>query len=397
MKVCMLTTGFPRFKGDLFGHFIMALARELKSQGVEVVVVAPHAPGVPRREELEGIAVRRFGYLWPSSWQRLAYGGGIPTNLRKSWLARAQVPLFLAGFWWAARRACQGCQVVHCHWTISGLIARLATWGQPRPLVLSVRGSDIHLMGTGVLGQLNRRVYRWMDRVIAVSEDIAGKLERAGVDRGKIQVVYNGVDQRFQPGDQAAARGQLGLPLSRFIVLFVGLLVPVKGLDVLLEALALIRAPHLLGVLVGEGPLKAELKLKAQRLGLGEQVVFAGGQPTAQIPAWLQAADVLVLPSRSEGRPNVVLEAQACGVPVVATRVGGTPELVQDGENGVLVESGDARDLARGLRAVMADEGYRRALAQRALARFQASGLTWEASARQVRDLYQQVLASGRR
>ncbi|MFA6107768.1 MAG: glycosyltransferase, partial [Candidatus Latescibacterota bacterium] len=236
MRVCMLTTGFPRFRGDLFGAFVLELARELVCQGVTVEVVAPHQAGLPTRELLDGVEVRRFRYLVPAGWQRVAYGGGIPTNLQASALVRCQVPLFMAGFTLAARRAAARADLVHCHWTASGIAGIGAVLGRRRPLVLTVRGSDLHLQGDAA-GRLNRRVWRKMDRVAAVSQDLADRLVQAGVAPDCVTVLHNGVSERFAPVDRQAARQRLGLPPDRFVLLFVGLLVPVKGLDLLLEAL----------------------------------------------------------------------------------------------------------------------------------------------------------------
>ena len=391
----MLTTGFPRFTGDLFGSFILELARKLVGQGIEVEVVAPHERGIPRDERLDGVRVRRFRYAFPATWQRVAYGGGIPTNIARSWLARLQVPMFLLGFWLKAVRSVRGCDLVHCHWTISGLIGFLATRLWRRPLVLTVRGSDIHLLEKGMVRRLHQKIYGWMDMVVAVSEDIGRKLEEAGVERRKIRVVYNGVDERFQPGEGRAAREQLGLPQDRFILLFVGLLVPVKGIDVLLEAMQRVDDPRLLCVLVGDGELRRDLQWQAEDGGLGEQVIFAGRQPSQEIPVWMQAADLLILPSRSEGRPNVVLEAQACGLPVIATRVGGTPELICDGENGLLVESGDPDGLARGIGELMDDPERRQQLGQAGRYTILQDGLTWDTCANRMQDVYREALARG--
>ena len=392
MKVCVLTTGYPRFAGDLFGGFVLDLCRHLAAQGVELEVVAPHQGGIPKLEQLEGVAVRRFTYMAPASWQRVAYGGGIPTNLRQSWVARLQVPFFLAGFWWRARRASRGAALIHCHWTICGLVGYLAA---PRrcPLVLSVRGSDINLLAGGWMGRLNRWIYRRMDVVIGVSRDIANRLQEAGVPETKVRVVYNGVDARFRPADQAQAREVTGLPAVRFVVLFVGMLVPVTGLEVLLHALAQLGDPQVCCALVGSGPQEQGLRGLAVELGVGQQVVFAGARPTDEVPRWMNAADLLVLPSFSEGRPNVVLESQACGLPVIATRVGGTPELVEDGVNGLLVDRGDSQGLARAIARLKQDAACRRRLSEAGLR--SAATYTWEASARQVRGLYDQLL--GRR
>ncbi|MBN62234.1 MAG: hypothetical protein CME20_12830, partial [Gemmatimonadetes bacterium] len=314
LRVGMLTTGFPRFEGDLFGTFVLELARELAGSGAAVEVLAPHEGGVATRETFGAVAVRRFRYFWPAKRQAVAYGGGIPTNLRTRWAARLQVPFFLLGFWWSAFKLVRRAQVVHCHWTITGLVGLLATRLWRRPLVLSVRGSDIHLVDKGLLAVLHRRIYGWMDAVVAVSEDIATKLGQCGVPRDKVIVVPNGVDSRFQPGDRAAARREFDLPAEGRVVLFVGLLVPVKGLELLVEALSLLEGEKPLCLLVGSGPQQESLERTAAELGLTDHLRFVGRRPSDEIPRWMAAADLLVLSSLSEGRPNVVLEAQACGL-----------------------------------------------------------------------------------
>ena len=239
---------------------------------------------------------------------------------------------------------------------------------------------------------VNRRTYGWMDRIIAVSEDIAAKLREIGVDEEKIRIVYNGVDERFQPRDRLEMRRALQLPDDRFFLLFVGLLAPVKGLLVLLEALHSMQSERPFLALVGEGPVEEEMRERLARDGAEEQVLFAGAQPSSEIPKWLNAADALVLASFSEGRPNVVLEAQACGVPVVATRVGGTTELICDAETGLLVESGNAAGLADALRKLTADEALRRRLGEAGRRSIHEKGLTWEASSQQVQAIYRELL-----
>ena len=390
LHISMLTTGFPRFQGDLFGTFILELARELVEADCTVEVLAPHQAGLAADECFGNVKVHRFRYFWPARAQRVAYGGGIPTNLRRSWLARLQVPFFLLGFWFGALRRVRRGGLVHCHWTISGLIAYWATRWWRCPLVLSVRGSDIHLVGSGMMAQLHRLIYNWMDVVVAVSEDIAANLEALGVPKSKIKVVANGVDRRFQPADCRVMRERLGLPDEEFIMLFVGLLVPVKGLDVLVESLAELADPKPLCLLVGDGPERPELERQAVQLGVSDRLRFAGRRSSDEIPTWMGAADILVLPSRSEGRPNVVLEAQACGLPVVATRVGGTPELVCDGKTGLLVESEDVADLADALQRLRIDRGLREALGR--AGREQADGMTWAVSAEKMAAIYRDLL-----
>lgn len=393
MKVLMLTTGFPRFVGDLFGSFVYEQAHALSRCGsAQVTILAPHEKGLSRRETIGAIEVFRFRYAWPATLQRVAYGGGIPTNVRHSWWARLQVPLFLLGFLLGARRCGQSADLVHCHWTASGLVA-LWGLGRGKKVVLSVRGSDINMLSGQWGRRLNQFIASRMDRVVAVSEDIAQKLAEAGVQREKISVIYNGVDSRFCPGDRLAARGNLQIPSEPFVLLFVGLLVPVKGIDVLIEALSPWRdRPGWKLYVVGDGPLLAALRERCLEEGVESQIDFVGRRASQEISQWMQAADVLVLPSHSEGRPNVVLEAQACGLPVVATCVGGTPELIRHRENGMLVEPGAVAPLREALEVLWKDGPLQRRMGEQARKHIETGKHSWEHSANALHALYCDVL-----
>jgi glycosyltransferase involved in cell wall biosynthesis len=388
--VCLLTTGFPRFEGDLFGSFVFELARALQRRGLQVAVLAPHERGIPRREDMDGVYVKRFRYFLPR-WQRLAYGGGMPTNLRESWMARLQVPFFLVAFWWNALRMAPRSKLFHCQWTISGLVGYLSTRWIRRPVVLTVRGSDFHLTSSGAGARLNRFIYQHVTSVLAVSQDLARQMSASGIEAEHLHVVTNGVDARFHPRDASTYRAELGLPEEGVIALFVGLLVPVKGLDHLIDGLQQLLDLPLTCVLVGDGPLEQHLK---ERLadGLEDRVVFAGRQSALEIPKWMAAADLFVLPSLSEGRPNVVLEAQACGLPVVATAVGGTPELVEDGVSGMLVAPADAEALAKAMRLLVTDSVLRQRLGFAARERIVSGEYSWDASAERTCQIYTSVL-----
>src|SRR5205823_13305599 len=166
--------------------------------------------------------------------------------------------------------------------------------------------------------------------VIAVSEDLRSKVIELGIPGEKVHVVSRGLNtQLFFPGDRLLARRRLGISQDGRAILWVGRMVPVKGLDVLLAACAELRdrgeAFHL--YLAGDGPLRTFLETDVRRRGLGEMVSFLGARPQDELPDWYRAADVTVLPSRSEGVPNVLRESLACGTPFVASRVGGIPEI----------------------------------------------------------------------
>ena len=397
MKVCVLTTSFPRYKGDFFGSFVHRLVSDLVRLKMQVRVVAPHGKGAQIENTVDGIKVQRFRYAFPDALQRVAYGGGIPANIGSSWLARLQLPLFLICYWFAAIRWSAGCQIVHANWTVSGLIAYLTAPMGKKPLVLTVRGSDIHRFQSGLTGLLTKRILFLMDAVIAVSDDIGKKLESLGVEPKRIHVVYNGVDERFFPRDQRSVRTELKLSATAQIVLFVGLLSPVKGVEYLIEAMESLlrrdRQSNLQCILIGDGPDRQQLEERAKELRIADRCVFLGTVPSEEIPSWLCAADVLALPSLSEGRPNVVLEAQACSIPVVATRVGGTPELICDGQTGILVDGGSSMGMAMGLERVLGDPEFGRRIGMQARLGIEKNGPTWKNAALRTIAIYNQLLS----
>ena len=207
-----------------------------------------------------------------------------------------------------------------------------------------------------------------------------------GADPCRVAVVYNGVDAAlFHPSPREAARARLGLVDSDPVLLFVGNLVPVKGLDVLVEACTILAADgvRFACYLIGQGPLEGWLEARIARRGLGGRFRLLGPRSHDQLPDWFRAADLFVLPSRSEGVPNVLLEATACGTPFVASRVGGIPEIAHLG-TGRLVPPEDAPALARAIRDQLADSDRRPAHA--------APGRSHAEAADEIVGLFEQVV-----
>jgi glycosyltransferase involved in cell wall biosynthesis len=203
------------------------------------------------------------------------------------------------------------------------------------PVIAKVHGSDVLMLNQyPARQQRTTEALRSADAVVAVSRHLASSVEQVGVDRDRIHVVYNGIDTNlFCPAPAAASTPPM--------VLFIGNLVPVKGLETLIDACADLRDR---GVafqccLIGQGPLEQSLSRQIAEKRLSQQVQLIGPRRLEELPDWYRAASVFVLSSRSEGIPNVILEALACGTPVVAPRVGGIPEILDER---CLVPPGDA-------------------------------------------------------
>lgn len=299
------------------------------------------AAGMPagRRVSCDGIAVDHPRYVFPPKLFRNWYGHCFRRSVRSSFNRAVNEfrPNVVYASWaypdsWAA--------------VDLGHLAGL-------PVVIKVHGSDIYLLDRHpARKRRTREALCQADGIITPSRDLAERVVELGVDPTRVHVIYNGVDtDKFHPGPQADARRRLGLPLEERIVLFIGNLVPIKGLDQLIEACARLMADKVRFTcyVIGEGPLARRLLRQVQDRGLTNCIKLMGSRPHDELPDWYRSADLFILPSQSEGVPNVLLEAAACGTPFVASDVGGIPEIAHSGR-GRLAPSGDVASLTQAIR-----------------------------------------------
>lgn len=223
------------------------------------------------------------------------------------------------------------------------------------PFVMITQGSDTHqyltvrLRREAILSAVQQS-----RGVIARSRDLARRLQAAGAPSEKLHPIYNGVDTSvFRLLDSGECRRRLGVGSGHRILLFVGNFLEVKNPLLLVEAFAEARSrlkdDSLRLVMVGKGPLQEAVRQRAGALGVGDRVELTGGLRAAEIACWMNVAECLCLSSRNEGLPNVILEAFACGLPVLATNVGGISEVVVPDENGLLSPEGDREAFAASL------------------------------------------------
>ncbi len=361
-----LTSNYPRWEGDSTTPFVHDLAVDLTERGWRVEVLAPHAPGAARREDLDGVTVRRFRYLLPESAQTVCYGGGALVNLRGSRATKAKLPALVAAEWAATATALAargGADVVHAHWTLpQGFVA--ASTPFPRvPRVLTVHGGDVFGLRGKVLDRFARYALRGADRVTVNSSatdravrEIAGPGVEPlrvpiGVDLGRVpraELVHD-IRTRYR-----SATGPL--------LVFLGRLVEEKGIADIVRAVHLlsVELPGISAVLVGTGQHRDRIVELSAELGVGDRVHLPGWADRADVPSWFAAADLALAPSRigvdgwTEGQGLSIVEAMATGTPVVATRTGGIPDTITDGHTGILVPPADPGALAAAVRRLVA-------------------------------------------
>lgn len=382
LKVCIVTTAFPRWEGDAQGSFIWEAVRSVARAGAQVRVIAMHAPGAATCETIQGIEVIRPRYLPKESWEILRReGGGLPIMWRRKKWARLLFLPFAAVHTLAVVRHARDCDLVHANWTLSAAAANLGRLIHRRPVVATLQGSDIFQVPRSKPGKwFTQRALAPCDRVIVLSQALKQATAALGVPPARLTVVPNGVNTaEFSPGRPEERED---------LILFVGSLIPRKAANVLLDALpgVLGKHPSYRLVLLGDGPDEQSLRIQATGLGLDDKVTFLGFRPQAEVRALMRRARVFVLPSLEEGLGVVLLEALACGTPIVASGVDGIVDVVIP-DVGVLVPPADPRALARGILQVLANETSWEAMSAAARARAE-SVYDWDIIAGQLMSVY---------
>ncbi len=396
LRVLTFSTLFPSSVRPTHGIFVETRLRELlKSGQVESRVIAPvpwfpsndprwgdyaKFAATPVREQRNGIDVRHPRYLL------LPKVGMTSAPLTMALGARAAVQQLIdEGFDFDLIDA-------HYYYPDGVAGALLAKWFD-KPLTITARGTDLNLIPQHALP---KRMIEWAARRAAASIGVCAALMDVlrgwGHDPARLHTLRNGVDlERFRPLPQAAMRAELGVS-GEPLLLSVGHLIERKGHHVAIEALAELakqRAGARL-VVIGEGEERAALTALAARLGVADKVRLTGALPNTELLKWYSAADVLLLCSSREGWANVLLESMACGTPVVATDIWGTPEVVAAPEAGRLVTERTGAGFAAGIEALLA------AGVDRAATRCYAEGFSWQATTDGQLGLFSAIREAGR-
>ncbi|WP_373486924.1 glycosyltransferase [Blastomonas sp.] len=385
MRILTLATLFPNAARPNLGIFVERQMAEIaRRPGWDVTVINPiarppwplsrHAryrdlEGLPEHEQWRGLDVYR---------PRFAHLPGPGVHLQPQLIARAILPLV------RKLHQKQPFDLIDAEFFFpDGPAARIIAQALDLPYSVKARGADIHHWGN----QLRTR-QQVLDAahnaagLLAVSAALKDDMVALGMADDKIRVHYTGCDQTsFRPHDDSALRTQLGI--GGPMLISVGALIARKRQHLVIEAL-----PALLGstlVLVGQGDKQAELQTLAERLGVADRVIFAGVVPHDELPGWLAAADVMVLPSSSEGLANAWVEALACGTPIVIADAGGARELLRDPQAGRIVMP-DPAAIAEAVRALLAATPDRHAV------RATVSAFTWTRNGDELMDYFAGLL-----
>ena len=369
MKILLLAHAFPRRHGDLAGAFLLALARGQQSLGHDVLVVAPHDAGLPLEDVVDGVRVRRYRYAGDNE-ETLAYRGTMADQVLRSWSGRRKLLRFIFAARRATRRAVRefAPDIIHVHWWFPGGLSVWPRLSKRIPYVVTSHGTDLFLVDRApAAARLAGPIFRDAAEVTVISSPLVARAERLGTPHSRITVVPMPIDRAVATEVERPLR----TPVARDVLLFVGRLVERKGAAFAIEALAeLVRAGRRIRlVIVGEGPEREALVVLADALGVGDRVELTGELSPAEVRARYAAGGIFVMPAvtdwkgEQEGFGMVIVEAMAYGLPVVASRSGGIPDIIRDGENGLLVPERDVAALAGAVTRLLDDESLAARLA----------------------------------
>ncbi len=389
MRLLVYTTLYPSAARPRNGIFVEQRLRRLLETGAitaDAVVPVPRCPPfdwflgryreqrrAPRTEERFGVAVRypRF-FTWPGLGR---------------WLNPLLMALATRGTVARVLRDHPDSALIDAHFAFPDGVAAviLGSWLR-RPVVITARGSDINVMPRSGAA---RRWLRWAGKrcsaIVAVSQALADAMLELGIAREKISVLRNGVDLKtFAALDRATVRREL--ELDGTILLSVGNLVPDKGHQLAIAALR--DLPQAMLIVIGQGPHAGFLRRLATESGVASRVRWIPVLSQGELARYYTAADVTILMSRSEGTPNVLLESMACGTPVIATNVGGVPEVVTAKAAGLVLEEHTSAALTQAVLTILSDPPAP------AATRGYAERFDWQPTTRALTNLYHAVVAA---
>ncbi len=392
IRLLLFSSLFPSSQRPIHGIFVETRLRELMKTGqVEAKVVAP-VPWFPS-------TAKRFGdYALFAATPRLERRNGLdvhhPRYLLAPKVGMSTAPYAMALGALATVRRLQregfDFDLIDAHYYYpDGVAASLLAKWLGKPFVVTARGTDLNLIPDyAVPRKLIQRTARQASASIGVAQALMDKLRELGGEPEKLNTLRNGVDlERFAPEPREVARQRLGLPVEGRWLLSVGHLVERKGHHIAVGALPLLPADVRL-LIAGSGEERGALERQAQKLGVAGRVQFVGVVPQTELKWWYAAADALTLCSSREGWANVLLEAMACGTPVIATNIWGTPEVVSTPDAGVLMPERSPVGLAQGWTTLFAN------YPARASTRRHAESFSWDATTQGQLDLFRAILSA---
>ncbi|NYB51985.1 MAG: glycosyltransferase [Methanobacteriaceae archaeon] len=359
MKIGVITSAYPDFEDDPHGIFVHRLMREIAKKGHEVHVLAPYTGG-ETDYHLEGVHVERFHYFYPRRYQKLSGRSGMIDNVKEGFLVKIQVLTYLFFNVFYSLRKLKNMDIIHVQWPIpNGLGALFLKKVYGIPYINTIHGEEVHLSKRYHMLFALRWLVNNSSKTITNSTATRNFSIEAGLDGEKIDVIPFGVETDFFRPLEVYKDPDI------FQILSVGYLIERKGFEYLIRAMPLVLKEHenVRLKIVGSGPLESKLKSLIYELELADKVEIVKNVSDEELLMIYNSADLFVLPSivdsqgNTEGLGVVLLEAMACGLPVIGSDVGGISDIIENGKNGFLVKEKDITALSYCIIKIINDKG----------------------------------------
>jgi glycosyltransferase involved in cell wall biosynthesis len=378
MRIAVITSSYPRYKGDGVAPFVKSISESLKDRGHTISVIAPYDIKV-KKDPNQKLDVHRFKYIWPDSLHLLGHARSMKADVKLNPVVFFFLPLFLIASIMNLIRKCKeiNAQIIHAHWVIpNGLSASIASMILKVPFIVSLHGSDIFFADKNFLF---RAVAKWIlsksAYVTACSQELYNRAKKINPIINIELLAWGADPDMFKPiKDRNKIRAKYSWTPEEIIITTLGRFVYKKGFSSLISITKKLsnQKTNLRVVIGGSGPLENELKQQANQLSLNEIITFQGQIPWYEVPEFLGSSDIFVLPSQQDeygnldGLPTVLLEAMACGLPCVANDVGGVSLVIKNKNNGLLIDPNSKRQMVEQLSELINDKEKRTHLGHQA-------------------------------
>ncbi|MBI3034916.1 glycosyltransferase family 4 protein [Candidatus Woesearchaeota archaeon] len=397
-NVLVLASTFPRWKNDSTPSFVFQLSN-LLAEKYKVIVLAPHHFNAAKKEKIGNLSIQRFRYFFPEKYQKIAYGAGVIPNVKESFLAKMQIPGFLASQIKSAKDIVEKekIELIHAHWLIpQGVIGVLLKKIYRLPLIVTIHGSDLFPLKSIFFKKIQKNAARNAD-VITVNSKTAEQelISRFPEVKSNVRVIPMGIDAKiFKPKN---VKNKFKKYKNNKIILFVGRLNEQKGVQYLIKAIqsAVLEIKNAKLLVIGEGDYRKYLEKLANELELNGSVEFLGAKPYSDLADYYNLADVFVLPSVTskigvEGLGLVLVEAMSCGACVIGSSSGGIKDVIKDGVNGLIFQEKNSEELASKIIKVLKDSKLRKKLRENGLRH--AQNYSWEIISKKFLKIYEYLL-----
>lgn len=365
MKIGVITSAYPEYEDDPHGIFVHRLMKEIVKQGHEVHVLAPFTGG-KSDFVLDGVKVEKFNYFYPTRYQKLAGRSGMIDNVKEGYLVKLQFLTFLLFNLINSCKKFKNMDVVNVQWPIpNGLGALFLKWFYHVPYINTIHGEEVYLSKRYHTMFIIRSMVNHSFKTITNSSATRKACLDAGLDQEKLDTIPFGVDTSFYKPLEVPKDEEV------FQILSVGYLIERKGHKYLIMAVNELLKHHsnVRLKIVGSGPLEEQIRNQITELDLNEYVEILGNVSDDDLFKIYNSSDLFILPSiidsqgNTEGLGVVLIEAMACGLPVIGSDIGGIPDIIQNRETGLLVPQKDVEKLSKAIINLIEDSNLRKKVA----------------------------------